>query len=269
MREHGGFEHNYQSLRVVTLLEQRYADFDGLNLTYESREGILKHCSKERAKALGEIGQRFINRQQPSLEAQLANLADQIAYNNHDIDDGLRAGMISIQQLCELPVFADHYAEVNSRYGALSRRRVIHEVIRRMINAQVNDLILTSQENLEKSGVDSIEAVRRHSGPLITFSEDMSALNQELKRFLREKLYRHYRVRRMSAKDGKIISGLYNAFIDDPCLMPDSVYDSPTSQSREDDVDHTARIVADYIAGMTDRYAIKEYARIFDPRELT
>ena len=269
MREHGGFEHNYQSLRVVTLLEQRYADFDGLNLTFESREGILKHCSKERAQSIGEIGERFLNRQQPSLEAQLANLADQIAYNNHDIDDGLRAGMISIEQLSQLPLFADHYQEVNKRYGKLPRRKVVHEVIRRMINAQVNDLILASQDNLARSGVDSIDAVRQHKKPLISFSEDMAALNLELKRFLRDKLYRHYRVRRMSAKAGKIISGLYNAFFEDTRLMPDTVSDSQVNQDLEDQANFRARLVADYIAGMTDRYAIKEYARIFDPRELT
>ncbi len=268
MRENGGFEHNYQSLRVVTTLEQRYADFDGLNLTFESREGILKHCNKERAKSLGDIGLRFIERTQPNLEAQLANLADQIAYNNHDIDDGLRAGMISIEQLCELPVFAEHYEAVMRAYEKLSRRRIVHEVIRRMINEQVNDLIRTSQANLDEADLDSIDGVRHHTHSLIAFSENMAALNLDLKRFLREKLYRHYRVRRMSAKAGKIISGLYHAFVNDPHLMPDSAYGAKLSPNNQGP-DNIARLVADYIAGMTDRYAIKEYARIFDPRELT
>lgn len=269
MRQHGGFEHNYQSLRVVTLLEQRYADFDGLNLTFEAREGILKHCSKERAQALGEIGQRFLNRQQPSLEAQLANLADQIAYNNHDIDDGLRAGMITIEQLRSLAIFSSYYQEVNTVHPKLAQRRLVHEVIRRMINAQVNDLIITSQQNLQRAGVSNIEDVRQHGTALISFSEEMNGLNLELKRFLRDKLYRHYRVKRMSAKAAKIISGLYQAFIEDPQLMPESAYGLAEDGNRRHHDDNTARIVADYIAGMTDRYAIKEYARVFDPRELT
>jgi len=269
MREYGGFEHNYQSLRVVTMLEQRYADFDGLNLTFESREGVLKHCNKERAKALGDLGQRFINRQQPSLEAQLTNAADEIAYNNHDIDDGLRAGMISISQLRDLPIFASYYDEVMDRYGNLVQRRMIHEVIRRMINAQVNDLIVTSYEKLQNAAVDSIDAVRQYGAPLISFSEEMAALNLELKRFLRDKLYCHYRVKRMTTKAAKVISGLYEAFINDPQLLPESAYGLAEESHHGHHENTTQRIVADYIAGMTDRFAIKEYARIFDPRELT
>ncbi len=269
MREHGGFEHNYQSLRVVTLLEQRYADFDGLNLTFESREGVLKHCNKERAKKLGPLGQRFINREQPSLEAQLANAADEIAYNNHDIDDGLRAGMISIEQLRSLPIFASYYDEVASRYGGLTQRRLIHEVIRRMINAQVNDLIATSHKKLQDAAVDSIEAVRHYGTPLISFSAEMSALNHALKRFLRDKLYCHYRVKRMTTKAAKVISGLYEAFINDPQLLPESAYGLAEDGNHWHHENNTPRIVADYIAGMTDRFAIKEYSRIFDPRELT
>lgn len=269
MRVHGGFEHNYQSLRVVTLLEQRYAEFDGLNLTFEVREGILKHCSKARAEALGELGQRFLERRQPGLEAQLANAADQIAYNNHDIDDGLRAGMISIEQLCALPVFAQHYHEVMGKYPGLAQRRVIHEVIRRMINAQVSDLIDASRQQLRESAVDSIDVVRRYAAPLISFSDEMKAMNIELKRFLRDNIYQHYRVRRMSAKAARIIQGLYDAFTGDPQLLPDSAFGIADNGNRRHHGDELPRIVADYIAGMTDRYAIKEYARVFDPSELT
>lgn len=269
MREHDGFEHNFQSLRVVTLLEQRYADFDGLNLTFESCEGILKHCSKETAKTLGPIGERFLNREQPSLEAQLANAADEIAYNNHDIDDGLRAGLITIEQLCELPIFAAYYEEVVSEYANLAKRRVIHEVIRRMINAQVNDLIATSQELLSQSAVDSADAVRQYGKPLIRYSGSMAALNLQLKRFLREQLYCHYRVKRMTNKATKVISGLYDAFINDPQLLPTSAYGLAEDDNHRHHESATPRVVADYIAGMTDRFAIKEYSRIFDPRELT
>jgi len=269
MREHGGFEHNFQSLRVITLLEQRYADFDGLNLTFETREGVLKHCNKERAKVLGALGQRFINREQPGLEAQLANAADEIAYNNHDIDDGLRAGMISIEQLRTLPIFASYYDEVTNIYGTLVPRRIINEVIRRMINAQVNDLIATSYAKLKDAGVDSVDAVRQYGAPLIGFSEEMSTLNLELKRFLRDKLYCHYRVKRMTNKAAKVISGLYEAFIADPQLLPESAYGLAEDDNHRHHENSTPRIVADYIAGMTDRFAIKEYARIFDPRELT
>ncbi|PCH60432.1 MAG: deoxyguanosinetriphosphate triphosphohydrolase [Gammaproteobacteria bacterium] len=269
MREHGGFEHNFQSLRVITLLEQRYADFDGLNLTFETREGVLKHCNKERAKALGALGQRFINREQPGLEAQLANAADEIAYNNHDIDDGLRAGMISVEQLRTLPIFASYYDQVTDIYGTLAPRRIIHEVIRRMVNAQVNDLIATSKAKLKDAGVDSADAVRQYGAPLIGFSEEMGALNLELKRFLRDKLYCHYRVKRMTNKAAKVISGLYEAFIADPQLLPESAYGLAEDDNHRHHKNSTPRIVADYIAGMTDRFAIKEYARIFDPRELT
>lgn len=269
MREHGGFEHNFQSLRVVTVLEQRYAEFDGLNLTFESCEGVLKHCNKERAKALGPLGQRFLTREQPSLEAQLANAADEIAYNNHDTDDGLRAGMISIEQLRSLPIFSCYFDEVVAKYRNLSDRRITHEVIRRMINAQVNDLIATSQNNLEEAGVESADAVRQFGKPLIGFSEDMAELNLELKRFLRDKLYCHYRVKRMTNKAAKVISGLYEAFINDSQLLPDSAYGLADESNHRHHENTTPRIVADYIAGMTDRFAITEYARIFDPRELT
>ena len=174
MKEFGGFEHNLQSLRVVDELEEKYADFPGLNLTLETREGILKHCSRKNAMELGALGERFLNQQQPSLEAQLTNLADEIAYNSHDVDDGLRAALIQIGQLNEIPLFQEQYSEIKQRYPDLSQRRTIHEVVRRLINCQVVDLIQTSKQQLQQVQPSDLDAVRRHPRPLIAFSNSMS-----------------------------------------------------------------------------------------------
>lgn len=269
MKEYDGFEHNLQSLRVVDELEERYAEFSGLNLTYESREGILKHCSPLRAKELGELGERFIQKQQPGLEAQLANVADEIAYNNHDMDDGMRAGLITLDQLCEMQLFAEQYELVIASYKQLSERRAIHEVVRRMINCQVTDLIDTSRANIEKASPDSIDAVRQQSQPLIGFSEEMHHYNLELKRFLRKELYQHYRVRRMSTKADRIIKSLFEVFLDDPYLLPPEYATKVLRMEQVDGVTGRARVVADYIAGMTDRYAIGEFERLFNPSQLT
>ncbi len=269
MKEYGGFEHNLQSLRVVDELEERYAEFSGLNLTYESREGILKHCSPYRAKELGELGERFINQQQPSLEAQLANVADEIAYNNHDMDDGMRSGLITLEQLCEMSLFGEQYEFVISRYKNLSKRRTIHEVVRRMINAQVTDLIDTSLANIKKAAPASLDDIRQQKQPLIGFSEEMYAYNRELKRFLRKDLYQHYRVRRMSTKADRIIKSLFDIFIEDQRLLPPD-YDGKVSLMEEREGEPgRARVIADYIAGMTDRYAIGEFERLFNPSQLT
>ena len=259
MRDYGGFEHNLQSLRVVDLLEQRYAEFDGLNLTFEVREGILKHCSVQNAKLLGAIGQRFLLKQQPSLEAQVANLADEIAYNNHDVDDGLRSGLITLAQLSEVPVFARHLADVKNRYPQIEGRRLIHETIRRMINSQVQDLCQQSSQNISDASPEGINEVRK-AGALIAFSPEMQQQQLELKQFLRNKLYRHYRVNRMSSKAQRIIRDLFAAFHDDPMLMPDEFQMRAKVEK--------PRAVADYIAGMTDRYAIREYRRLFTVEEL-
>ncbi|MEZ0238945.1 MAG: deoxyguanosinetriphosphate triphosphohydrolase, partial [Methylophilaceae bacterium] len=259
MRDYGGFEHNLQSLRVVDLLEQRYADFDGLNLTFEVREGILKHCSIQNARQLGDVGERFLLKQQPSLEAQVANLADEIAYNNHDVDDGLRSGLITLEQLSEVPVFARHLAEVRNRYPQLEGRRLIHETVRRMINSQVQDLCRQSSKKISEANPASIDDVRK-AEPLIAFSPEMQQQQLELKQFLRNRLYRHYRVNRMSSKAQRIIRDLFAAFHDDPKLMPDEF------QLRASEI--KPRAVADYIAGMTDRYAIREYRRLFTVEEL-
>ena len=265
MKSYGGFEHNLQSLRVVDELEERYAEFPGLNLTFETREGILKHCSLKNAAELGELGRRFIEKQQPSLEAQLTNLADEIAYNSHDVDDGLRSGLITVEALATVTLFQEQYEIVRSLYPDLAPRRTIHEIVRRLIGCQVIDLVETSKAALLQANPDSADAVRQHGEPLIDFSDSMRAKNIELKRFLRTRLYRHYRVHRMSAKAGRTITALFDAYIDDPRLMPEDAQQQVALLEKTFGKDGRARAVADYIAGMTDRYAIAEYQRTFNP----
>ncbi len=269
MMDFGGFEHNLQSLRVVDVLEEHYADFDGLNLSFECREGILKHCSYNNALQLGDLGERFIHRQQPGLEAQLANFADVIAYNNHDVEDGIRAGLITVEQLLAVPLFRDYHTEVQSKYPALSGRRQVYEIVRRMINHLVSDLIEASAARLETSGVRSIADVRSQPGPLIGFSDATRDLNYALKTFLREHVYRHYKVRRMTSKARRVVRELFDAFFSDPSLMPDEHRATGTRLELAQGPAGRARAVADYIAGMTDRYAILEHGRLFDPGERT
>ena len=266
MAEFGGFEHNYQSLRVVDRLEEKYAAFSGLNLTFECREGILKHCSRDRARRLGELGRRFLEGTQPGLEAQLANLADEIAYNSHDVDDGLRSGLLEIAELESVALFRDQLRAVREAWPRLRGRRVIHEVVRRMINAQGVDLIETSRAALEEARPADIEAVRRTDRPLMRFSAQMRTRNHELKQFLRQRLYRHYRVVRMSAKAERMVRALFEAFMERPALLPPDTAARAAAQEAEHGEAGRARAVADYIAGMTDRYAITEYERLFDPR---
>ena len=269
MQNYGGFEHNLQSLRVVDELEEKYAQFNGLNLTFESREGILKHCSIKNAEQLGEIGLRFINKTQPNIEAQMVNLADAIAYNSHDVDDGLRSGFISIEQLRETRLFKTLYSKVEHDYPNLDNKRTIYEIVRRMIDEQIKDLIAESLQQITKANPQSIADIRQYNGSLINFSEDMLDMHLELKRFLRENLYRHYRVHRMSHKAGNVISKLFDALLNDLRLMPPEYRKKAQQEEDKKGESGRARIVSDYIAGMTDRYAIKEYKRIFDPTELT
>ena len=261
MKDYGGFEHNLQSLRVVDSLEQRYGAFDGLNLMFETREGVLKHCSLSNAHQLGDIGRRFIERKQPTLEAQLANLADEIAYNNHDIDDGLRSGLLTTELLNEVTLYARYRHEAESQFPGISGRRAINETVRRMINALVDDLIEQSRANIRQAEVKSIEDVR-NAPPLIAFSETMKKEAQELKRFLRTNLYHHYQVNRMTSKARRIVTDLFDIFIAGPELLP-SDYQTPSN-----DRTAQARKVADYIAGMTDRYAMREYRRLFAVDEI-
>lgn len=252
MQEHGGFEHNLQSLRIVDVLEERYAAFDGLNLCFETREGIVKHCSPENARKLGELGARFISGTQPSLEAQLCNFSDEIAYNNHDIDDGLRSGLISLEQLEDVGLFARNLAKVRSLYPGLDGRRLVHETIRRMINDLVCDLVGTTSANIDRQKPASLDEVR-NSAPLVRFSDGLHEAQREMKRFLREHLYQHFLVLRMTRKAQRIISDLFSAFLSDPRMLP------PAYRTESDQ----ARRVADYVAGMTDRYAMKEHQRLF------
>ena len=255
MKDFGGFEHNLQSLRVVDHLEEHYGAFDGLNLTFETREGILKHCSLNNARQLGELGQRFIERSQPSLEAQLTNLADEIAYNNHDIDDGLRSGLLTMEQMEQVELFSRLRRQVEAQYPGLQGRRALYETIRLMITAMTADLVETSSRLLQEAGVKSIDDVRA-APPLIRFSDTMRAETTALKRFLYANLYRHFQVNRMRVKASRIVRELFQAFLDDPVLLPDDyqVDGDPMKQARK---------IADYIAGMTDRYAIREHRRIF------
>lgn len=254
MKPHGGFEHNLQSLRVVDLLEQRYGAFDGLNLTFETREGILKHCSLKNARTLGDIGERFIKRQRPGLEAQIANLADEIAYNNHDIDDGLRSGLLDMEQLSTVTIFRRHQRAVLREFPKIEGRRLVHETVRRMIDTLVTDLNRQSAANIRDLAPESIADIRR-APPMIRFSDRIRDEQAELKRFLYANLYRHYRVSRMSSKARRVVSDLFQAFMTEPGLLP------PEFQMRAQA--DAPRTIADYIAGMTDRYAIVEHRRLF------
>jgi len=269
MKSFGGFEHNLQSLRVVDDLEEKYADFAGLNLTYESREGILKHCSLKDAKLLGELGQRFITKKQPSLEAQVCDISDVIAYNNHDIDDGIRYGLINIEQLIETELFNAQFETVKKRYPKLDARRQIHEIIRRMINRMAVDLIETSKQNLQQHPLQHPDDARNQTEYLVHFSAEMQKQNQQLKTFLRKNLYRHYRVQRMTNKAEKVLTALFDAFINDNSILPPEASRHCLELKDKYNDSGMARGVADYIAGMTDRYAIVEYERIFNPRQLS
>ena len=255
MQGHGGFEHNLQSLRIVDRLEERYGAFDGLNLMFETREGILKHCSPAKARELGQLGERFLVDRRPSLEAQICNLADEIAYNNHDVDDGLRSGVLTLEQLREVSLFARHAAEVDIEFPGIAGRRRVHETIRRMIDAQVTDLLAESARRIAEAEPASLDDVHR-APELIGFTASMREENRALKVFLREHLYRHYEVLRMTAKARRVIQDLFGAFVADPRLLPPQYQSMAAAGSIE-------RTTADYIAGMTDRYSMKEHRRLF------
>ena len=258
MNEHGGFEHNLQSLRVVDELEVKYAEFSGLNLSFETREGILKHCSIKNARDLGDVGARFLKGEQFSLEAQVANIADAIAYNNHDVDDGLRSGFISIDQLREQQLFQMYYEETLQQYSKIESRQLRYETIRRMINAQVNDLINTTNNRLKELNLDSIDAVRKHSSPIVGFSDVMLEQHIELKSFLMKNLYRHEKVLEMTSQAKAVIELLFQQYMEQPKKMSEEFYQKALMCKYK----NKARIVADYISGMTDRFAIREHKRL-------
>jgi len=258
MRDYGGFEHNMQSLRVVEQLELRYAEFDGLNLTFEVREGILKHCSIKNARQLGDVGRRFLDKTSPSLEAQLTNHADEIAYNNHDIDDGLRSGLITVDQLSKVDLFACKLSEVKALYPKLEQKRLVNETVRRMINTLVVDLCEQSAKNISLHQPANLADIRKLP-PLINFSSGIAEQNLKLKQFLHKNLYRHYKVNRMSAKAARIVRELFTAFFENTGLLPGEFQAYAETDK--------ARAVADYIAGMTDRFAIREHRKLFTVEE--
>ena len=254
MKDYGGFEHNIQSLRVVDVLEERYAAFNGLNLCHETREGILKHVAKKNIEKLGELGERFSKHKRPSLEAQLANFSDEIAYNNHDIDDGLRSGLINLDQMEQISIFSRHITHVRNNHPSITERRMIYETLSSIINTLVNDLIQQSNLNIKNAAIDSLTAVH-NALPLISFSSQVKKEQQELKNFLHTSLYRHFRVMRMNNKARYIIQRLFAAFKSEIKLLPDEYQRKFKKEGHQ--------VIADYIAGMTDRYAIKEYQRLF------
>lgn len=254
MRDHGGFEHNLQSLRIVDRLEERYGAFDGLNLMFETREGILKHCSRARAQELGELGRRFVEGKKPSLEAQVCDFADEIAYNNHDVDDGLRSGLLTIEQLESVSLFGRHAAEARQEYSTLNDRRLVHETVRRMIGALVADLLAESGRRIVDSGVATLDDIRQ-APTLVGFTPAMHEENRTLKRFLLENLYRHPRVVATTERARQVVHALFSAYHSSPALLPIQYQQSASAEF--------ARTVADYIAGMTDRYAIDQYRRLF------
>lgn len=264
MTEYGGFEHNLQSLRVVDQLENAYAQFSGLNLCFETREGILKHCAVKNAAKLGDVGERFLNKTQASLEAQLTNIADEIAYNNHDIDDGLRSGLINIEQLKDVPVFHEVWLEVSGLYPDLNGRKQVHEILRRLIGRMVIDLTETSLAAIKASGVQSVAQVRQHDAPLMQYSELMRQQKNELKHFLRENLYFHPTVYRSTWRAQQIIEALFTVFMNDVRLLPEKHRQFARAFYQQHGETGQARAIADYIAGMTDRYAISQHSELLD-----
>lgn len=262
MRDYGGFEHNLQSIRIVDQLEKRYASFPGLNLTFETREGILKHCSRTNAQTLGELGSRFINNERPGIEAQIANIADEIAYNNHDIDDGLRAGLLEIDALRSCELFSRHYDSVIDKWPDLSDSRLRHEIIRRMINFVVSDLIKTSEDMISTVKPTDIDAVRKCGVTLIKMSDTTDVMHKALKKYLRINLYQHNRVQTMADKARETVCLLFDAYMNSHDLLTSEIQDSINSDKECDDENAIARIIADYVAGMTDRFAFSEAERI-------
>ena len=250
MADHGGFEHNLQALRIVDTLEHRYAGFPGLNLCWETREGLLKRCSRRQARTLGDLGDRFVRRRQPSLEAQLANVADEIAYNHHDLDDGLRSGLLDPAELMEVRLFRESREEAAGRFPGAEAGALASEAIRGMIDRVVSDLIETTSANLKQAAPGDADAVRCRPGPLVSLSGPVDERHRELARFLTDRLYHHPRMQREYARGGAVVDALFNHYMSHPDEMP-----GRHSRGRERDAGARARAVADYIAGMTDRYA--------------
>ncbi|MEE8248480.1 MAG: deoxyguanosinetriphosphate triphosphohydrolase [Alphaproteobacteria bacterium] len=272
MRPFGGFDHNAQTLRVITALEHRYADFDGLNLSWECLEGVVKHNGPLLAAAgaddsglpaaiLAYVDLDYLElHTHAGAEAQVAALADDIAYNNHDIDDGLRAGLFSVESLYGVPLVGPVFEEVRARYPDLERSRLIHEAVRRLIDRMVNDLIAETRRRLAEAAPESAQAVRELGRPVAAFSQEMSANDQALKKFLHHNMYRHYKVNRMASKAQRIVRELFALFLAEPECLPSEWQ----ARAEGPGTPVTARLAADFIAGMTDRFAIQEHGRLFD-----
>lgn len=251
MKDHGGFEHNRQSLRIVTLLEHRYPEFPGLNLTYEVREGIAKHATPYDSPQV-----KFKKKGQPTLEAQIVDLADEIAYCHHDLDDGLRSGLITAEQLKEVEIWAEYYDRAKKADGG--EDVVIRQTVKAILNHLVTDLVKTTEEQIEERKIGSVEEVRKASQKFVRLSPSTERKNKQLKAFLFQNFYKHFRVERMAAKAETVLEGLFHAYVKNPKILPFSV----SAQIKKDGPE---RAICDYIAGMTDRFALEEHARLFDP----
>jgi len=271
MEPFGGFDHNDQTLRILTQIERRYADFDGLNLTWETLEGVVKHNGPLLPERPGRLLPRtiaeYVTRHDlelatnPGVEAQVAALADDLAYVTHDIDDGLRAGLLTIPALAGVPLAGPTFAEVENRYPGIETPRLVHESIRRLIDAMVNDMLAETRARLAAAAPESAEAVRRLPQKVAAFSAPMAEEVRALKSFLFESMYRHYKVNRMTAKARRVVRELFDLYVKTPECLPDEWRD----KAEAGDARERAVLVADYIAGMTDRYALEEHHRLFDP----
>ena len=264
MKEYGGFEHNLQSLRVIDKLEHKYADFRGLNLSFETREGVLKRCPKEVAKTLGPLGERFLNGGSPTLEAQLVDFADLIAYTNHDLDDGLRLGFLDLEEVRELTLFSRAYDEAEKASPKLSLHSLLHEANRRMITAMMEDLILATGGRIEQAQPDSLQAVRVHTERLAGFSGELRSELAPVTRLLHEKYYRHYQLARATGKVVRVIRKLFGSFMENPKLLPMELYQRVCEKEAARGEAGRARVIADYIASLSDRHILVEYRKIFD-----
>ena len=264
MKEHGGFEHNLQSLRVVDELEHKYAAFRGLNLTFETREGVLKRCPKEIAQTLGPLGERFLKGGSPTLEAQLVDFADQIAYTNHDLDDGLRLGFLDLDEVRELALFSRAYTAAQAASPKLSRHALLHETNRRMITAMMADLTEATRERVGRLQPDSPQAIRAHPERLAGFSDELRAELVPATRFLHEKYYSHYQLARATGKAVRMIRDLFQVFMDRPQLLPTELHQRAREKKGARGEGGQARVIADYIASLSDRHILAEHRKIFD-----
>jgi dGTPase len=258
MADHGGFEHNLQSLRVVDELEERYPGFNGLNLSWEVREGIVKHSSPyDRPAGLVD---EFLPGTVPTIEAQLINFADEIAYNNHDIDDGLKSGYITMEQLRGLEVWREVYDAVGAAYPGIDPARWKHQTISALIGTYIRDITATTLANITAFGIVGQDDLRRVNRQVVALSPELAAKNRELKRFLFTRLYRHYKVERMRVKAERCLMQLFETYLQHPTLLPGKYQEKIERDGRE-------RVICDYVAGMTDRFAMDEYKRLFEPYE--